>query len=163
MKKRGMICGCDSSDTFQMPITSRVFVPCRPFMESLVTPTPAWFAFPGGEKNGLRSMRQDSPIILRPQAAPSARSILRRLADLCAIRGSARAVPELRQGEAGTTVMVGRQSLLHQTLRFLCRSTLPVFDHTRCRQGTASGLEDCQRACSQWHDGTSDYTVFGRG
>ena len=144
MKKRGMICGCDSNDSCPRHITSLDFVPCRPFAESSETAKPVWLSFPDGEKNELRGMRQHSSIILRPQAAPSSRSILRRMADLSANRDSARAVPELQQGEARRTSLVGRLSVLHQTLRLFRRASLPGFDHSGCCQGIASGLEDRQ-------------------
>jgi hypothetical protein len=133
-----MICGCDPNDSYPRHITSLDFVPCRPFGESSETPTPVWLPFPGGGKNELRGMRRHSSIILRPQAAPSSRSILRRLANLSANRGSARVVPELRQGEARRTFLVGRLSILHQTLSLFRRASLPGCYHPGCCQGAES-------------------------
>jgi len=149
--KRNMICRCDSNDSCQRHITFLVFVRCRPFGESSETPKPVWLSFIDGEKNELRGMRQDSSVFLRPQTAPASRPILRRLADLSTIRCSARAMPELRQGEARRTSLVGRLSVLHQTLRLFRRASLPGCYHSGCCQGTASGPEDRLRTGKTIH------------
>ena len=146
-----MICGCDFIDTFQKRITSPAFAHFHRFTESLVIRKLGWFSSRVGGKNELWGLRQSSSVLLRSQAAPGSRSLLWRVQNLSGVRDSACAMSELRPGEAGTTVLAGRQSVLHQALRFLHRSTLPGFDHSRCCQGTASGLEDRQRTGKTIH------------
>jgi len=139
-----MICGCVHIGDSKTRTSSRAFVPVLPLEVFSVIPRLAFFGSRGGGKNHLRCLRQSSSFVLRPQTAQGAGSVLRGHARLPGDRGPARVVPELRQGEAGRTVVVGRQSLLHQALRLLRGSPLPGFDHLRCCPGTASGLEDGQ-------------------
>ena len=63
---------------------------------------------------------------LRPQDPAGARSVLWRHAGLSGVRGSAGAVPELRQGEARAAGLSGRQPVLHQALRLLRGPALPA-------------------------------------
>ena len=113
-----MICRCDFIDTLQSRTASPAFVPFHPSGESLVIPEPRVVRLSRRGKKQPVDLRQSSSIVLRPQAAPSSRSVLRRLQDISGVRDSTRAVPGLRKGEAGGTVLVGRQSVLHQVLRF---------------------------------------------
>lgn len=150
-----MICGCDHVEDSKMHIVSLDFLRALPFEASLVTPKLALFDSHGREKNNLQRLRQESPVVLRPQGAQRTGSVLRGHAHLLGDRGSARHVQELRQGEERKAFVVGRQSVLHQTLRFLCRSALQGFDDPRRCQRTASGLEDGQRSRQAIHARTT--------
>jgi hypothetical protein len=150
-----MICGCDCIEDSKTHTDFPISLRAMSFEEFLVIPKLAFFDSRGGEKNYLRGLRQESPVVLRSQVAQGARSVLRRYAHLPGDRGPTRPVQELWQGEDRRAFVAGRQSVLHQTLRLLCRPSMPVFDDPRRSQRTASGLEDGQRARQAIHARTT--------
>jgi len=77
-----MICGCDHVEDFKIHIVSLDSLRALSFEASSVTPKLVLFDSRGREKNNLRRLRQDSPVLLRPQSAQSAGPVLRRNAHL---------------------------------------------------------------------------------
>ena len=146
-----MICRCDRIEDSKTRTASLVSFRPLPFEAFLVIPKRALCDSRDGEKNNLWRLQQDPPLVLRPQVAQGTRFVLWGHACLLGDRGPTRSVRELRQGENRRACVAGRQSVLHQTFRFLCRSSLPVFDDPRRGQRTATGLEDGQRARKAVH------------
>ena len=149
-----MICRCVRIEDSKTRTDFLVLLRALPFEEFLVIPRLALFDSCAGGKNCLRRLRHDSRVVLRPQIAQSAGSVLRRYAHLPGDGGPTRPVQELWQGEERKTSVVGGQSVLHQTLCFLCRPPLSGFDDPGRCQGTASGLEDRQRTRQAIHERT---------
>ena len=119
-----------------------------------------WF---GAQKNQLRHMRAEAFRMVRSQASPRSRSSDRRLAHISGVRGAARQVPALRQGEARATGIPGGQSALHQAVCILCRPALPQLSDPGCCKRAEAGLAHSQgarqavHACSAgqgWNAGT---------
>ena len=146
-----MICGCVCNENSMTHADFRDSVRWLPYEGFSGIPKPVSFDSPGGEKNDLRCVRHVPPFLLRPQAAPRAGPFLRGHAYLPGDRSAVCVVPELRQGETGTTVLVGRQSVLHQAIRLLRRSPVPGVHHQGRCQGIASGLENGQRTRQAVH------------
>jgi len=105
---------------------------------SSASPTPASSGSPGGQKNRLRDLRSGAARLVRSQAAPGARSLVRRPAHLPRVRGAPRGLSALWHGEAGAARLPGRQSLLHQALRLLRGPALSGLADPGRRQGAAS-------------------------
>jgi hypothetical protein len=82
-----------------------------------------WFV---AQKNQLRHVRARAFRTVRSQASARSGSSDRRLAHIPGVRGAARQVPALRQGEARATRILGEQSALYQAVCVLCRPALPV-------------------------------------
>ena len=138
-----MIAACRLHDTRAgcgIRIAPRGFVQVEPSWGSSASPTPGSSRSRGGQKNGLRDLRSRAARMVRPQTAPGARSRVRRPADLPRARGAARGLPALWRGEAGTTRLPGRQSLLHQALRFLRGAALSRLADPGRSQGAAPRL-----------------------
>ena len=93
-----------------------------------------------GQKNSLRDVRARAPGVVRSQAAPRPRPLLRGSAHLPRRRGPAGGLPALWHGEAGATRLPGRQSLLHQALRLLRGPALSGLPDPRRGQGAAPRL-----------------------
>ena len=111
-----------------MRMPSRVFVRNPRYAGSSAIRRRASSPLNGAQKNSLRLLRSSAHGLVRPADASGARSVLRRYACLPRVRGSARAVPQLRQGEARAAGLPGRQPVLYQTFRALRGPTLPC-DH----------------------------------
>jgi hypothetical protein len=77
-------------------------------------------------KNQLRHVQARAFRMVRSQASARSGSSDRRLAHIPGVRGAARQVPALRQGEARATRILGEQSALYQAVCVLCRPALPV-------------------------------------
>ena len=145
--KTGERCAClphASESGYSTHIASLDFAPRNSSKAFLVTRRRASSPSSGAQKNGVRRLRSGASGLVRPQAAPRARSALRRHADLPRFRSASRALPELRRGEARAARLAGRQPALHQALRHLRGAALPgILDQGR-RPRTAPGLEDGQ-------------------
>src|SRR5260370_40033921 len=85
----------------------------------------------GAQKNDLRGMRTKPFRVVRSQVSRRSRSSGRRLAHIPGVRGTARRVPPVRQGEARASGVLGEQPALHQAVCFYvgrrCRSS-PIRD-----------------------------------
>ncbi len=103
------------------------------------------------QKNALRRLRSSVHGLVRPADASGSRSVLWRHAHLPRVRGAARAVPKLRQGEERAARLPGQQSVLHQALCPLRGPALSSdHDQGRCR-GAPSALGDGQDAGDAVH------------
>ena len=110
------------------------------FAESSVTRRRASSRLCGAQKNGLQGMWSSALGLVRPDDTARSRSFLRRHAGLSGIRGSTGSVSTLRQGEARTTRLPCRQSVLHQAVRLVRRPALPDQHDPGRGRGTAPGL-----------------------
>ena len=135
MKRR-----CASDDDCGMRIASRASSPGPLCVACSVIRKYAWCAWCAGEKNGLWGVHADPVDVLRSQT--------RWVRDLSC--GDTRSTwsssdpashlpPEL-DGETGATALAGGQSVLHQTVRVLCRPVLPGVEDPGCGAGAASRL-----------------------
>src|SRR5215475_2123606 len=116
---------------------------------------PASYDLSVGGKNAVRCMRWRLAGNLRPKTALGARPVVRRCSDLLGAGDPPRAVPRLRQGEAGEAPLVGAQSLLYEAVRLLRRATVPKGnDPGRCSR-TSSRLEDSQGSREAVHAGAT--------
>src|SRR5579862_6759102 len=85
-----------------------------------------WFSpSSGAEKNGLRGLWAGLVGLLRPKATPSSRPFLWRQARLSRFLYSAGALSVVRGREDREFGLACRQSVLHQTVCLLRRTTLP--------------------------------------
>src|SRR4030067_3432271 len=78
LENSGKLTACENTAASMMPIGFPASVLPRPSEGSSATPKPASSVWNGGEKNSLRSLRDGSPNLLRPQGSPSPGSFLRR-------------------------------------------------------------------------------------
>ena len=135
-----MLYECKEGKRLKIRIGSPVFVPDRECEESLGIPWLASWSWSGEEKKHLRSMRQGTQDLLRPQEAAGSRSSLRRGAHLSGGRDTSPLLQAVWQGETGETRLAGRQSFLHQAIRVLCREAMPRLQYQGCGQRTPPGL-----------------------
>ena len=78
----------------------------------------------GGEKNGVRCLRDGAAGLVRPAHAASSRPVLWRYTGLPRTGGAPGSLSALWQGEARATGFPGRQSVLHEAIRLLRRPAL---------------------------------------
>src|SRR5262249_19001369 len=154
-RKRGMISPCPHHDGWLTHTAFPAFAPGASSTASSATPRPASFAFCGGGKNKLWGLWARAEGLLRPQGPQAPRPVVWRYPGVPGGRGAARAVPQLRSGEAGEAVLGGRQSVLHQALCLLCRTPVPHGHYPRRRPGVASGLADGQGIGQAVHAGAA--------
>jgi hypothetical protein len=141
-----MICGCENDVAWRTRTGSPGFGRSTRSAACSVTPKRASCSSCAGEKNGLWCLWASAADLLRPQGSSGPRSLLWRYSCLPGDRGPTCLLPAMWYREARKAALVGRQSLLHETLCLLRGSALPVVDHSRCGAGTPSRLEDGQRA-----------------
>src|SRR4051812_42068473 len=139
-----MIGACENLDAFPMRTASPVSSPRRSSGAFSATRRPASSPCSVSEKNDLRGLRPILSHLLRSQATPRPRSVLRRYPCVPGVRGPAGPLLAVRRREAGEAPLAGRQPLLHQTLRLLRRPPLPQFGAVRRGARAAPRLEDRQ-------------------
>lgn len=150
----GMLCGWllhTHASVFWTHAFSLDFVRRKRSRVSSVTRRRALLPTFAAQKNGVRNLRQGSLRLVRPESASGARSVLRRHTYLSGHRGAASPLPELRQGEARTSRLSGRQPALYQALRLVRRQALPAVHGQGCCQGAEPGLAYGQGAGQAIH------------
>jgi hypothetical protein len=152
----GMISSCENTAASMTPIGFRASIRIQPSEGSSATPRPASSVLRGGGKDSLRRLRHGSPELLRSQGPPRSGSLLRRHAGVPEDRGSAGAVPKVREGEAGVSGVPLRQPLLHEAVLLLRGPTMPLLQRQGHRQGTASRLAHGQGAGEAVHAGAAE-------
>src|SRR5215475_2793573 len=131
-----MLYACDLHYDWSIHTASLAFAQAQRCGASSVIPKPASCSLSGAEKNTLRRLRHGGAGVLRPQGASGARPLLWRYAGLPGDQGPARMVSALWGGEAREGVLAGRQPLLYQTLRLLCRAAVSHGYPPRDRKST---------------------------
>jgi hypothetical protein len=132
---------CAGNWCVQCAVGARLYK--RPSLSSV-----SWMPKDARERNGCpRSVLRRHPGAVGPSETSGQQSKQR----VFGVRGTPRALSELRQGEARATRLPGRQSVLHQALRLLCAAALPTVEHPRCGQRTQPGLAHGQRAGQAVH------------
>ena len=134
---------------------SRAFPPSREFPVSSGIPGPSSLPLGVGEKNSVRSLRDDPSHVLRPKDTQGSRSVLRGYAGLPGRGGAPRLLPQVPEGEAGKAGLVGRLSLLHQAVRLLSRPSLSGFEYPGRSPRVPFGLEDGQGPGEAVHGGAA--------
>lgn len=124
-RKRVTMKRCQQHDNFATCTGSLDSYLGPPSVASLATPGPSCSRSSAVEKNGLRLLRASVGNLLRSATAPGARSLLWRPARLPRLLHSPRPVPMVSGREDRTIGLAGQQSVLHQALRLLRRTTLP--------------------------------------
>ena len=89
-----------------------------------VTATLALSRCIGAQKNNVRSVRQGGSQLLRSEETPGTRLVMRQHPSVSGSRNPPRRLCALRQGEAGEAGLPRRQSVLHQALWLLRRSSM---------------------------------------
>ena len=130
---------------------SPVFVRYRRCAGFSATPRRVLSLCDGAQKNALWGVWSSTPGLVRPTRAMGPGPCLRRPAHLLGSGSATRVLPALRQGEARTAGLPGRQSVLHQALCLLRGSALSLGDGQGHRRGASSGLGDGQRAGQAVH------------
>src|ERR671914_805631 len=105
----------------------------------------------GAQKNALWGVWSSTPGLVRPTRAMGPGPCVRRPAHLLGSGSATRVLPALRQGEARTAGLPGRQSVVYQALCLLRGSALSLGDGQGHRRGASSGLGDGQRAGQAVH------------
>ncbi len=136
------------NDCCRMRMHSPVSDPNRRCAASSVTRRRVSSPLNDAQKNGLRRLWSGSGGLVRPQASPCARSVLRRHPGVSRIRGAARCLPTLRGREAG--LPAGRQ----EKLDFLADNPLytkrfAYYVGRRCRSGTIKDV--AKELALDWH------------
>ena len=144
VEKSGMILGCENIDVCGTRIASLAFVRDQQCRASSVIRRRVLSGSIGGGKNGLRSLRLRQAIMVRSQTALGARFRVWRLSNLLGDRGTSYRMPPMLEGEARKARVACEQSVLQQTLCFLCGTALPGHDDQRCGSRNTLGLEDGQ-------------------
>jgi len=131
---------CQNRDSFGMFTGSQDLSPWPPSMASLANRVPWSSRSSGVKKNGVRVLRASVGDILRSAAASRSRPLLRRQARLSGLLHSPGGLSVVRRREDRRPRLVGRQSVLHETIRLLRGTTLPgEFGQSRGR-GVVPGL-----------------------
>src|SRR6266542_6510216 len=93
-------------------------------MESLVIPGCESCLYGGAEKNSLWSVWLLVPQFLRSTTVDRARSVVWPDANLLGAGDAPSRLPQVQRGEGRRVGLAGGQSVLHQTVRLLCRSAV---------------------------------------
>ena len=126
VKKSGMIWGCKNIDDCGTRIASHTFVQNPLYKASSVIRRPVLCACTGGEKNGLRCLRLYRARVVRPQTTLGSGFSVWRLSYLLGDRGASYRLPTVHKSEAREAGVAGGQSVLQQTVCFLCGTALRV-------------------------------------
>ena len=119
---------------------SRGFDRCPACGECSVIRRPVSSRWFDGQKNGVRQLRQSTAGLVRPTSPSDPRFAVRRYASVSGVRGAPGLLSKLWQGEARTTGVFGRQSVLHQAFCVLRRTAVSNGYGPGHRQGTEAGL-----------------------
>ena len=113
-----------------------------PLPGSSEIPRPELLGSFAGEKKYLRNLWVCPAHLLRSEDPQGSRLVLWRRADLSGCGNPPGFLSQVPEGETGKAGLVGRSALLHQTIFFLRGSSVPGFESSGHRQGTAPGLEN---------------------
>jgi SAM domain (Sterile alpha motif) len=103
------------------------------------------------QKNDLRHVRKTTFRVVRSQASSGSGPSDRRLPYILGVRGAARSVSTVRQGEARTPRVPRGQPALYQAICLLRRPTLPQCSDPGCREGAQARLAYGERTGQAVH------------
>src|SRR5947209_5946110 len=135
-----MLCRWPTSSNSATSTDSQASFPWLGFGVSLVIPGRWSSPSSGAEKNALWRLRSGVLDVLRPAAATSPGSLLRRQAGLPRLLSAPGLLWAVRRREERTAGLAGRQPAVHQAIRLLRGPALSRNGHQGSRPGTLPRL-----------------------